>query len=48
MPAKQEYECFDSTEEDGVLRIIEKYPDHPSIKLIKAKNKNKSHTVSFR
>ena len=36
------------SEEDPVSKIIEKCQNHPSIKLIKAKNENKSQTFSFR
>ena len=39
MPSNQEFECLDPSEEDPVLRIIKKYQNHPSIKLIKAKNR---------
>ena len=31
------YKCPDSSEQDSILKIICKYRDHPSIKLIKAK-----------
>ena len=37
----QEYESFDSSE-DLVSSIIKKYQNHPSIKLIKTKNKSKT------
>ena len=30
--------CPDSSEEDHNLKILDKYKNHPSIKLIKAKN----------
>ena len=30
----QEYESFDSSEEDPVSSMIKKYQNHPSIKLI--------------
>ena len=46
MPSNQEFECLDSSEKDPLLRIINKYQNHPSIKLIKAKNKSK--TFRFR
>ena len=46
MPKNQEYESFDSSEEDPVSSIIKKYQNHPSIKLIKTKNKSK--TFRFR
>ena len=32
------YKCPDSSEQDLILKILDKYKDHPSIKLIKAKN----------
>ena len=32
------YEYQDSSEQDSILEILDKYKDHPSIKLIKAKN----------
>ena len=32
------YKCPDSSEQDHILEILDKYKDHPSIKLIKAKN----------
>ena len=31
-----------------LLKIIQKYQNHPSNKLLKAKNKNRSQTFSFR
>ena len=46
MPSNQEFECLDPSEKDPLLRIIKKYQNHPSIKLIKAKNKSK--TFRFR
>ena len=46
MPKNQEYESFDSSEENPVSSIIKKYQNHPSIKLIKTKNKSK--TFRFR
>ena len=42
MPKNQEYESFDSSEGNPVSRIIKKYQNHPSIKLIKTKNKSKT------
>ena len=41
MPKNQEYESFDSSEEDPVSSIIKKYQNHPSIKFIKTKNNPK-------
>ena len=41
MPSNQEFEFLDPSEKDPFLRIIKKYQNHPSIKLIKAKNKSK-------
>ena len=32
------YKCPDSPEQDPILKIFDKYKNHPSIKLIKAKN----------
>ena len=32
------YKCPDSSEQDPILKILDKYKIHPSIKLIKAKN----------
>ena len=32
------YKCPDSSEQDPILKILDNYKDHPSIKLIKAKN----------
>ena len=46
MPKNQEHESFDSSEENTVSSIIKKYQNHPSIKLIKTKNKSK--TFRFR
>ena len=46
MPTNQEFEYSDSPEEDPLLRTIRKYQNHPSIKLIKSKNK--SQTFKFR
>ena len=33
-----QYKCPDSSEQDLALKILDKYKDHPIIKLIKAKN----------
>ena len=38
MPTNQEFECSVTQEEDPLLRIIEKYRNYPSVKLIKSKN----------
>ena len=46
MPKNQEYEIFDTSEENPVSSIIKKYQNHTSIKLIKTKNKSK--TFRFR
>ena len=46
MPKNQEYESFDSSEEDPVSSIIKKYWNHLSIKL--TKNKKKSKTFRFK
>ena len=46
MPTNQEFEYSDSPAEDPLLRIIGKYQNHPSIKLIKSNNK--SQTFKFR
>ena len=32
------YKCPDSSEQDPILKILDKYKNHPSIKFIKAKN----------
>ena len=32
------YKCPDSSEQNPILKILDKYKNHPSIKLIKAKN----------
>ena len=32
------YKCPDSSEQDPILKILDKYKNHSSIKLIKAKN----------
>ena len=42
MPKNQEYVSFDSSEGNPVSSIIKKYQNHPSIKLIKIKNKSKT------
>ena len=42
MPKNPEYESFGSSEENTVSSIIKKYQNHPSIKLIKSKNKSKT------
>ena len=42
MPKNPEYESFGSSEENPVSIIIKKYQNHPSIKLIKSKNKSKT------
>ena len=31
------YKCPDSSEQDSIVKILDKYKDHPSIKLIKVK-----------
>ena len=46
MPYNQEYESFDSSEGNPVSSIIKKYQNHPSVELIKTKNKSK--TFRFR
>ena len=46
MPSNQEFEYLDPSEKDPLLRIIKKYQNHPSVKLIKANNKSK--TFRFR
>ena len=46
MPKNQEYESFDSSEENPVSSIIKKIQNHPSIKLIKTKNKSKTFRFS--
>ena len=46
MPSNQEFECLDPSEKDPLSRIIKKYQNHLSIKLINAKNKSK--TFRFR
>ena len=35
------YKCPHSSEQDPILKILDKYKDHPSMKLIKAKNSTK-------
>ena len=42
MSKDQEYESFDSSEGNPVSSINKKYQNHPSIKLIRTKNKSKS------
>ena len=42
MPTNQEFECSVTQENDPLLRIIEKYQNHPSVQLIKSKNKLRS------
>ena len=32
------YKCPDSSEQDPILKVLHKYQNHPSIKLIKATN----------
>ena len=39
------YKCLDSSEQDLILKILDKYKNHPCIKLIKAKNN--SHIFKF-
>ena len=46
MSKNQEYESFDLSEVNPVSSIIKKYQNHPSIKLLKTKNKSK--TFRFR
>ena len=46
IPTNQEFEYSDSPGEDPFLGIIGKYQNHPSIKLIKSKNK--FQTFKFR
>ena len=46
MLTNQEFDYSDSPEEDLFLRINGKYPNHPSIKLIKSKTK--SQTFKFK
>ena len=40
------YKCSHSSEQDPILKILDKYTDHRSIKLIKAKNN--SQVLKFR
>ena len=40
------YKCPDSSEQDPILEILEKYKDHASIKLIKAKNNSQFYKFS--
>ena len=42
VPTNQEFECSVTQENDPLLRIIEKYQNHPSVQLIKSKNKLRS------
>ena len=35
------YKCPHSLEQDPIVKILDKYKDYPSIKLIKAKNSSK-------
>ena len=37
MPSN-DYKCPDSSEQDHILKVLDKYKNHSSIKLIKAKN----------
>ena len=46
--ANQTYECNKSQEQDPVLNVIENYKFHPSIKLVKSKNKGLSSSFSFK
>ena len=46
MPTNQEFEYSDSPEEDPLLRALGKYQNHPSIKLIKSKNKSQTFKFS--
>ena len=46
MPTNQEFDFAVTQEVDPVLRIIEKYQNHPSVKLLNSKNK--LHTFKFR
>ena len=36
--ASNEYKCWHSSKQDPILKRLDKYKDHPSIRLIKAKN----------
>ena len=40
------YEYQDSSEQDPILEILDKYKDHPSIKLIKARNNSQVFMLS--
>ena len=40
------YRCPDSSQQDPFLKILDKYKDHPSIKLIKAKNNSQVFTFT--
>ena len=42
MSTNQKFECSVTQENDPLLRIIEKYQNHPSVQLIKSKNKLRS------
>ena len=42
MPKNHEYETLHSSEENPVSSIIKNYQNHPSIKLIKTRNKSKA------
>ena len=46
MPKNREYEGFDSSERNTVSSFIKKIQNHPSIKLIKTKNKSKTFRFS--
>ena len=48
MEKNQEHECLESEQNYLALKVIEKYQNHSSFKLIKAKNKNQSQTFRFR
>ena len=45
MPSNR-YKCPDSSEQDPILKILDKYKDHPSIEFIKAKDN--SQVFKFR
>ena len=40
------YKCPDSSEQDPILKILDNYKDHPSMKLIKAKNNSQVFKLS--
>ena len=40
------YKCPDSSEQDPILQIPDKYTDHPSMKLIKAKNNSQVFKIN--